>query len=61
MIEDPMNASISSVLTIEKVMEAREFRDMISGVLKQTDIVREEILAILKCIKVDKPLRPDQL
>eukprot|EP00061_Rhincodon_typus_P006061 g26292.t1 len=59
-MEELLSEYFTSVFTVEKDMEARELEEINSDILKSVDITEEVVLEILKCIKVDKTLRPDQ-
>eukprot|EP00061_Rhincodon_typus_P007874 g29989.t1 len=51
----------ASVFTEEKDVEARELGEINRDILKDVHITEEEVLDILKCIKVDKSLGPAQV
>eukprot|EP00061_Rhincodon_typus_P006986 g28203.t1 len=56
-----LNEYFVSVFTVEKDMEDRKRGEVNSDILKNIRITEEEVLDILKCIEVDKPLGPFQV
>eukprot|EP00061_Rhincodon_typus_P015259 g42835.t1 len=55
-----LNEYFAPVITVEKDMETRELGEINSDILKSVHITEEKVLDILKRIKVDKSLGPDQ-
>eukprot|EP00061_Rhincodon_typus_P004053 g21634.t1 len=56
-----LNEYFLSVCTIQKGRDAREPGDINSDALKRFRITEEEVLEVLKPIKVDKSLGPDEV
>eukprot|EP00061_Rhincodon_typus_P018473 g47652.t1 len=60
-VGDILNEYFASVFTVEKDMEDKEHGEINSDILKNVHFREEEVLDILKRIKVDKSLGPDQV
>eukprot|EP00061_Rhincodon_typus_P004021 g21573.t1 len=56
-----LNEYFTSVFTVEKDMKSRELGEVDNNILKNVHITEEEVLNILKLIKVDKSPGPDQV
>eukprot|EP00061_Rhincodon_typus_P005258 g24540.t1 len=51
---ETLNEYFASVFTVKKDMEGVEHGDLNSDILKNVHITEEEVLDVVKCIKVDK-------
>eukprot|EP00061_Rhincodon_typus_P011770 g37039.t1 len=58
---ETLNKYFASMFTVDKDMEDREYGEINSNILKNVNITEDEVLDILKCIKKDKSLGPDQV
>eukprot|EP00061_Rhincodon_typus_P010248 g34398.t1 len=56
-----LNKYFASVLTVEKDMEFGEYGEIKSDNLKNVHITEEKVLNVLKHIKMDKSMGPDQV
>eukprot|EP00061_Rhincodon_typus_P007232 g28737.t1 len=56
-----LNKDFDLVFTVDEDMEDIERGEINSNILKNFHIRKEEVLDVLKCIKVDKSLGPDQV
>eukprot|EP00061_Rhincodon_typus_P009309 g32719.t1 len=56
-----LNEYFASVFTVEKDIETRELAEINSDILKNVHITEQEVLGVLKHIKVDKSPGPDQV
>eukprot|EP00061_Rhincodon_typus_P015869 g43786.t1 len=55
-----LNEYFASVFTVEKDMEDRDHGEINSDILIHDHISEVVVLVVLKCIKADKSLGPDQ-
>eukprot|EP00061_Rhincodon_typus_P002530 g17814.t1 len=56
-----LNKYFASVFTVEKDMEARKLGEINSDLLKNVHVTEEEVLDVLKHIKLGKSQGPDQV
>eukprot|EP00061_Rhincodon_typus_P017984 g46948.t1 len=60
-MEEILNKYLASVFTVEKDMEDRDHGEINNNILKNAHITEEEVLRVLKCIKVDELPGPVQV
>eukprot|EP00061_Rhincodon_typus_P004848 g23565.t1 len=60
-MREVLNEYFASVFTVEKDKEDRKHGEINNDILKNVHIIEEELLNVLKRIKVDKSLASDQV